>query len=257
MELLREIQSTNVAPGSMKIWSLAGTGFVLKTSQKLIMIDPYLDVMPEGSEVTRRPPLPFSPDNIDALDILVSTHEHEDHCDRVTVEAVGKQTDAIFVGPHTSTGLALAWGYPKERIHTVRAGDSLSLDGVEILTLECFDPSCPDGNIYLIRTEGIHFLHCGDSFNHEKFNEYAKKFAIDIACISTAVNPPGRQWYMNAQEACEAAARLQAKVFVPMHWNIWHEAYLPPDEIRAAAEAAGMSERLVLIDMGESFVFTK
>lgn len=257
MDLMKEILDYNVQSSEISIWYLAGAGFVCKTQHLLFMIDPYINTLPDTADLTRKPLIPFDTEKISQLDILFSSHEHDDHCDQKTIEAVAENTNAIFIGPMTSTIKAASWGMPPNRLRSVKAGDEIELDHIKVITLECFDPACQDGNIYLIETEGITMIFCGDSFGHEQFKRYGEEFDIDIAFVSTAINPHGVNWYMPAGEACDAVKMLRPKLFIPMHWNIWQEAYLSPLEIHQAAVEKGISEITLLMGMGERITYKK
>ncbi|MDR4887498.1 MBL fold metallo-hydrolase [Fredinandcohnia sp. QZ13] len=257
MDLMNEILEFDVQSSEISIWYLAGAGFVCKTQNSLFMMDPYLNTLPDTADLTRKPFIPFDADKIRKLDLIFSSHEHDDHCDQKTIEAVAKNTKAIFIGPMSSTNKASSWGFSDDRLRSVKAGDVFNIDHIKITTLECFDPACPDGNIYLIETEGITMIYCGDSFGHEKFKQYGEEYDIDIAFVSTAINPPGVNWYMPAGEACEAVKMLHPKLFIPMHWNIWQEAYLSPLEIHRAAVEKNIADITLLMGVGERITYKK
>jgi L-ascorbate metabolism protein UlaG (beta-lactamase superfamily) len=257
MHLMDRVLAARMPADEVRIWSLGGAGVVLKSENLLVMVDPFLGDLPEGSEFARLNPAPFSPRDVSSLDCLLSTHEHVDHCDPSTVMAAAEKTAAVFVGPPTSVSLAAEWGYPRHRLRTLRCGDTLSLRGMEVVALPYTDPGCPVGNAYSIRLGGLDLVHCGDSFGNEGLVEYGQTREVDAAFVSVANNPPGRLWYMGPNEAFKVASRLNPKVFVPVHWNALVQTWLDPRRIRAAAREVGLSDRTTILNVGESVTVTR
>jgi L-ascorbate metabolism protein UlaG (beta-lactamase superfamily) len=251
MNFTAEIVECEAKPGELTVWSLGGAGFVMKSSDGLLLIDAFLSDMPEGVPLTRKSPIPFAPSNVRLLDLMLVTHEHLDHCDRSTIEAVAEHTDALIVGPSTCTALAHKWGLQGGKVLTMEPGDSARFGAIEVRALEYSDPGCVVGNAYLIGTQGITAMHLGDSFGYDKLEEYGRRFNLDVAFVSTAINPPGKTWYMGPEEACRVAKTLDPRFFVPMHWNITNETCLDPKEIERAARRVGILDKTRVLDVGE------
>jgi L-ascorbate metabolism protein UlaG (beta-lactamase superfamily) len=55
VSVMREGLDRHVGPSEVVSWSLAGAGFWLKSESALVMIDTFLDELPEEAPVTRKP----------------------------------------------------------------------------------------------------------------------------------------------------------------------------------------------------------
>ena len=72
----------------MKIRFLGQSGYILKSGNSEIIIDPYLS--DSVNRVAGRPrtlPIPINPENI-SCDAVICTHNHLDHLDPDTVERI-------------------------------------------------------------------------------------------------------------------------------------------------------------------------
>src|SRR3984893_4272657 len=85
--LLEEIE--NSAPTEkVRIWGLGGAGFVVRSGDDILYIDPWL-VPPDPSRTTHRAGgIPFPAENVRRAKGVLSTHEHEDHCNVATILAI-------------------------------------------------------------------------------------------------------------------------------------------------------------------------
>ncbi|MGN1030258.1 MAG: MBL fold metallo-hydrolase, partial [Butyricicoccaceae bacterium] len=85
--LLQEMDSTRPFEHELAIWYLGQCGFVFKSSEATVYIDPVLNGMPDKTGRERRVyPIPFKPAAVRA-DYLICTHGHSDHLAMQTVTA--------------------------------------------------------------------------------------------------------------------------------------------------------------------------
>ena len=100
MDLLQKIENQTVTEGQLEIYFIGQSGYVLKTNNSTIYIDPYLSDFienPNGLNDTlmnRIYPPPFSPDQIQKCDAVICTHAHVDHMDPWTLNDI--QTNFHF-----------------------------------------------------------------------------------------------------------------------------------------------------------------
>ena len=92
MELNRQIEHRPMNDDQLSIYFIGQSGYVLKTRDCTLYIDPYLSDYienPSGlndSYMMRNYPPPFLPNKIQKLDAVFCTHAHVDHMDPWTIQ---------------------------------------------------------------------------------------------------------------------------------------------------------------------------
>jgi L-ascorbate metabolism protein UlaG (beta-lactamase superfamily) len=176
---------------------LGHAGFVIRGS-RTVCIDPY--------QVTKGEP----------AGLILITHDHYDHC---------SPDDVVrFAGPDTwivapAAAAARLAGIVKNpgRLKTIRPGESLTLDGVEIRTIPAYNLKLPNhsrekGHVgYVFKLDGVTYYHAGDT---DRIPEMKALVRADVAFL-----PVGGAVTMDAKRAAEAAAEIGPRLAVPMHWG--------------------------------------
>lgn len=255
---IENFQTKRVRIASNAIWSLGGAGCVIRVGRCLIYIDPYLSVPDPSNPFHRAIPVPFPPEKIREANAILSTHEHADHCDEHTIKAFQSNTNAVFIGPLSSTAKALAWGYKAERVITMRPGDNYEVaQEIRILSLDSSDPYAESALTYLVKTPLASVFHSGDSSYFNGFRKIGQDHKVDVALLNFGkqIPTPEKPYYMNAEAVASAARDLNAKIVIPMHWDMWFEAKDDPVSIKDRLEAMSPSSQLLILNVGERFEF--
>ena len=203
-----------------------------------------VEILPEGRapgmRLQRRSFLPFDPREISRPSAYLSTHEHEDHCDKGSVQAVmGK--GGTFIGPSSSCDLARSWGFPEERVRQVDGTkfERTNFGEVEITAAPGLDLNARSSIIFLLTFDDICIMHNGDAiYNGPNYLEIASRFSIDVAIINLGKNPRGRHWYHTPYDVARAANDLRPRDAIPHHYDKWDKALEDPEKIRTALESS-------------------
>ncbi|MEV4144146.1 MBL fold metallo-hydrolase [Amycolatopsis sp. NPDC049691] len=95
----------------------------------------------------------------------------------------------------------------------------------------------------------------GDNASVELVREIASRFRVDIAVLFAGAARTklfdGAPLTLTSANAVEAAKVLGAPKVVPLHFRGWQHFSEGPDALRAEFEAAGLTERLVLLEPGQ------
>jgi L-ascorbate 6-phosphate lactonase len=100
MSLLYDIEEIEIKKNKLKIFYLGQSGYVLKTKESFIYIDPYLSNYIQNSKglndnyMTRSYPSPLNPKVIKKCNAIICTHSHVDHMDPWTLKKIN--TDFIL-----------------------------------------------------------------------------------------------------------------------------------------------------------------
>jgi L-ascorbate metabolism protein UlaG (beta-lactamase superfamily) len=95
----------------------------------------------------------------------------------------------------------------------------------------------------------------GDNASVELVREIASRFRIDVAVLFAGAARTalfdGAPLTLTSEDAVEAAKALGSAKVVPLHFRGWQHFHEGPDVLRNAFEAAGLTDRLVLLEPGE------
>lgn len=159
---------------------------------------------------------PFKAKGDYKADILLISHEHQDHLSDDDIKRFTTQS-TIVVAPRICEGPLMP--YPMEK-RFVDPGSKLEVKGVSVEAVpaynlnkfrepgKVFHPKA-DGRVgYIVTLDGVRFYHAGDSDATPEM----KAIDVDVAML-----PVSGTYVMTAEEAAEAAQAMKAKVVIPMH----------------------------------------
>ncbi len=205
------------------------------------------------------------PEQLPELSCLLISHNHYDHLDRPSLEALPREIPAF---------VPLGMGAWFRRWH--RRRPVVELDwwearehaGLEITLVPArhwsrrriFDTNRQLWGGFVVRGEGRTIYHAGDSAWFDGFARIAERFAeIDLAMLPIGAYQPSwfmEHHHMNPEQALRAFRVLGARWMLPMHWGAFQLTDEPISEPAARLEAAGASAeldgRLALLAVGET-----
>lgn len=181
----------DVRVGDVDIEWLGHASFRIKAKGKVIYIDPF---KVEGGE---------------KADIILITHDHYDHCDQVSINAIKKPGTVIICPQLCSRKVS---GSRK-----IDAGESISLDEIEVKAVPAYNTDKDFhpkeiGVGFIVRVAGKTIYHAGDTDRIPEMDDLKGK-------IDAALLPVGGTYTMNAEEAAEAANAINPGIAIPMHWG--------------------------------------
>jgi L-ascorbate metabolism protein UlaG (beta-lactamase superfamily) len=158
-------------------------------------------------------------DDAPPADLILITHGHYDHFSPQDVERLSTR-ETWLVGP------AAVAERVSGRVHRIGPGETLDdelVRGIHISAVAAYNTSKrdADGNPfhprdagwvgYELNVRGERLYHSGDT---DVIPEMDSVTGVDVALL-----PVSGVYVMTAQEAAEAARRIQPRVAVPMHWG--------------------------------------
>lgn len=229
-ERLAERVAAPVAPETTRLWWLGGATFVVRTPGLVLWIDPFFGEPARPEFHRQRPPL-MSASEIDPIDGVLITHEHNDHCHIPTLSPVVTRQPRLPIYAPSASSEKLARELPESSVTTVDDGHVSELADVRIRVFEGNDPLAEHGIMYLLETIAGKLLFAGDSVFTEGFFKDLKPEAVDVACFSVGGLLFGEKAYMTPEEFGKAAEEVGAKRAVPVHWDLWEEAKVDPEGV--------------------------
>ena len=202
-ELIAEIVETRPAPGTLALWWLGQSGFLIKSHQGLLAVDLYLsEHLTKKYEATSRPHVrmtraPIRGKDLDEVDLVLASHKHSDHFDPETLPDLMATSNAVLVLPEAIRDHALARSLPANRLIGLDSGDSVERAGFRVRAV----PSAHEGldidesgrHLYLgyvIESLGLRIYHSGDTLAYEGLCEHLGiSRSTSCSCRSTAASP--------------------------------------------------------------------
>jgi L-ascorbate metabolism protein UlaG (beta-lactamase superfamily) len=241
--------------------------FVMRLGGKLVATDPIWSERISGT--ARRNVAPgVAFEDVPKLDVVTVSHSHYDHMDLPTLRRIhAANPSCLFVVPRDNGEILRGAGI--DRVVELDWWQSHAEGALEITHVPAQHWSLRVpwdrnkrlwGGFVYESSEGTAY-HAGDTAWSERvFREIAARFpAIDWAMIPIGAYEP--VWFMGAQhigpeDAARAWEILGAKTLVAMHWGTFkltdEPLGEPPERVRAWMGARGMSERLWVMDIGET-----
>ncbi len=244
--------------GKTKVTWYGHAAFVVTTPKGTVLaIDPWFS-NPVAKQKGLQPP--------EKIDFILVTHGHSDHAGDAV--ALGKATNATFVGPAELARVLAAAGYPMDpKTMMVTAGnmggtlkltDEVSVTLVPAVHSSGFqkEPQAPieyGGNPvgFVIHVKGGPTIyHTGDTDVFGDMQLLPKRWPIDVmlACI-------GGHFTMDPAGAARAAGFVRPKVIVPMHFGTYPILTGTPAELEKALRGEHVKTKVVVMQPGETRTF--
>lgn len=245
--------------GVDRITWLGHASFLISLGGKTIVTDPFLSdyaspVPPLGPKRVVPPALRAY--ELPPIDVLLLTHNHYDHLDLDSLEALPRTPGVRAVVP---LGLS---EYPKscgfDQVTEMDWHDKLLIDGLEIMSLPAihmskrglFDRNQTLWTSYSLETPGRRLYVAGDTAYGPVFQHIAKALApFDVGLVPIGAYEPRelmRQVHTTPEEAVKIGQDLAIKRLVAKHWGTIQltdePLFEPPGRFQKAARDAGYAE---------------
>lgn len=193
-----------------KVKWLGHAAFQLTSSNGVvILVDPW---------ITGNPLCPATVGDLQAVDMILVTHDHFDHIGS-DIPALVKATGATLVAQPEVAEKLKGEGVPEENIIYgigINTGGSVTVKGVTVTMTQAFHSSVvgsPCG--YVISLEdGKTIYHAGDTGIFSSMQLLGDLYQLELALI-----PIGGTFTMDPLQAATAVTMLKPKTVIPMHYK--------------------------------------
>jgi L-ascorbate 6-phosphate lactonase len=264
--LADEIRTTHPGPGAVAVWWLGQSGFVLRSSDATVVVDPYLsEHLTKKYEGSARPHVrmtraPLRGDDLTGVDLVLASHKHSDHLDPGTLPGLMAASPAAVLGlPAPLVDHAVGLGLPADRIEGLTAGATFRRPGVAVRAVpsahEGLDTDEQGRHLYLgfvIELGGLRFYHSGDGVDHDGLAAAIGPGTIDVMFLPINGRDPARgvPGNMTAAEAVALANRVGPRFVVPHHYDMFTFNTVPVSTFEAAARELAPGIRPVVLRCG-------
>ncbi|MEG2810037.1 MAG: MBL fold metallo-hydrolase [Akkermansia sp.] len=262
--------SFNHPSENLEITWLGHSSMILDIDATRIMIDPVLgNAVPFPGIGRRFQASPIERDDLPKVDIVLISHNHYDHLERATIQAMIGKTRQWIVP--LGLGITLeGWGCPREQIIELNWNEDYTLpNGLKITALPTRHYSARSTRnrcqslwaSYALVGPRHRVFYSGDGSYDGRFKQIGKQFGpFDLTLIETgAYNVRWIENHMFPQETVQAHLDLRGKYLMPVHWGAFDLAMHPWDEsIKAIAHEVHKKQvKLITPIQGQRFVIGK
>ena len=267
-ELIHEMDSLRGDEEHFHLWWLGQSGFLLQWKNKRVLIDPYLSdsltkkYLSTDKPHTRMSELVLKPELLHEISVVTSSHNHTDHLDGDTLIPVLKNNPGIkFLIPEANRK------FVSERVNCeidfpigINENESLTLGeftfhGVPAKHNEIERDEA--GNCrymgYVIQFADFTIYHSGDTLLFDGIEALLRPYHVDVAMLPINGNKPERRvaGNFNCKEAAELGKRMDAKMVIPCHYDMF--TFNTADVNKFAQEADAMGQPYTILKGGERF----
>ena len=196
-------------------------GFDVALGDKRLIIDPYLsDSVVKVDGFKRVMPLPIEPKDLRA-DLIITTHDHQDHLDPDTIAYAPKGENA-YAGPESCLEHMRELGIQENQLHRLGSGDVMHLGEARIMGVPAVH-TAPEAIGVFVEYHGVRLYFSGDTL-YDRVLEDIGALRVDVMFI--CIN--GRLGNMDYHEAAKLAKILKPRVVVPNHYGMFVENTIDP-----------------------------
>jgi L-ascorbate metabolism protein UlaG (beta-lactamase superfamily) len=195
---------------------------IITSAGKVIFIDPWKDY-PPGNALFPKDVL------INDADLILVTHGHLDHLGD-TVELMKRSDAKPSLKLVTNFDLMLflmEQGVPQEKFQAINIGGTVAVDDIKVTMVPAIHssgvgPFSPKGLVYggvaggfvVTLSDGFILYHAGDTDLYTDMKLIGDMYHPNVAFI-----PIGDVFTMGPKSAAKAAAWVQPKIVVPIHYG--------------------------------------
>lgn len=266
-ELIDEIQNTRPTPGSLAVWWLGQSGFLIKSPGGLLAVDLYLsEHLTKKYEGTSRPHIrmtraPIRGADLRGVDLVLASHKHSDHLDPGTLpDLMAASPGALLVVPEAIVEYARTLDIPPDRVAGIDAGNTIERSGFRVRAVpsahEGLDTDARGHHLYLgfvIEAEGRRLYHSGDSLAFDGLANHLGPDPFDAMFLPINGRDPARgvPGNMSAAEAVQLALCVRTRYVVPHHYDMFTFNTVPVEVFATEARGLPLSASGRLLKCGE------
>lgn len=259
MKFIEQAAQTMPQANEVAVFWLGQAGFLFKTaSGKQIAIDPYFSecvqrlIPEEGLGFKRLMPPPCEASELD-LDVLIISHEHNDHFDVDAVEDLIREKTQVYTNCLVAEELK-KMGFASEQIHVMKKGVREDLGELALLPVDCDHGELAPEALGVILDFGFaKIYYAGDT-----------ALTLDRLTVPMVIQPElailpinGAFGNLDGIEASKYAGLLKCKVCIPCHFWTFPLHHGDPQQIIDHIGEDAPDCELVMLCQGEHYMLRK
>ncbi len=248
-----DMDSLTGKQGQPEIYRLGHSSLLLNFSGKIWLLDPVFSKRASpfswvGPE--RFHPLPFELDNLPNIQGVIISHDHYDHLDRETIEAIADRVEH-FVTPLGVGKYLQEWGIAQEKIHQLDWWQNIELGALSLTATPAqhfsgrglTDRDETLWASWVIQSEQHKLFFSGDTGYFDGFKTIGERFGpFDLTIMENgAYDKDWAEVHMTPEQTLQAHLDLRGKALMPVHNGTFdlalHAWYEPLERLAELAQA--------------------
>ena len=244
----------NLLPHQAALWFLGQAGYIIRTRDISVVIDPYLtdsvgEAVPEFKRVF---PPPMPPEKLQA-DIFIATHDHGDHLDPETIQRYQYRHHTNFIAPRLAARKLAGLDVPVTNLNQLNPGEELLVKGVTIKGVFAL-PTGPDvldtTGYWITFPNGRSVYHTSDTGFTPLLLQAAPK-NVDVLLV-----PINGKWgNLTIEQAVELTAAVKPRYVLPNHHDLMALNSENPETFRWFCQQRRLETLCILPDVNNPFIW--
>jgi len=246
------------------------SSFLIQIAGRNVVVDPNFARWLFVLKRQRRPGIRLS--DLPPIDYVLVSHAHFDHLHGPSLRAIARLTrwrcgrEPQIVVPRNVGDIVARLGF--SRVHEVEWWQEFREGRLSVThtpaqhwgarMLRDFHRGFGG---YVVRSQQHSIYHAGDTAYFEGFREIGRRLRPELALLPIGAYHPEhfRNVHTSPEDALQGFLDLGSRAMIPMHYGTFRLSYEPMDEpvqrLRAAAEAAGVSDLVLVLEEGKTRIF--
>jgi L-ascorbate metabolism protein UlaG (beta-lactamase superfamily) len=259
-----------VAERELGITFIGHSGFFIQIGGRNLVVDPNFARWLIVLKRQRRPGIRLR--DLPPIDYVLVSHAHFDHLHRPSLRAIAgltrwrSGTAPEIIVPKNVGDVVRRLGF--SRVHELEWWEEFRNGKLTVThtparhwgarMLRDFHRGFGG---YVVRSPEHSLYHAGDTAYFDGFHQIGRRLHPEIALLPIgAYHPPHyRNVHTSPEDAMQAFLDLGSSLMIPMHYGTFRLSYEPMEEplqrLRAAASAAGVSDRVLVLEEGRTKIF--
>ena len=260
---LQDVRKARKEQDRLHLWWLGQSGFLIQWQGFHLLMDPYLsDSLTKKYAGTEKPHVRMterviSPEQLDFIDVVTSSHNHTDHLDGETLIPLLRVNPAInmIVSRANLSFAANRIQVPSERLTAIQVDSAplavgpFSLHAIPSAheALETDEQGDYKFIGFLLEVGGRTIYHSGDCLIYDGLVERLKRWKIDLALLPINGRDPSRgvPGNFDSKTAALLGREINAGVVIPCHYEMFEFNTVSPQSFAEAAEEVGLEYYLM------------
>jgi L-ascorbate metabolism protein UlaG (beta-lactamase superfamily) len=242
------------------------SSYLIKINGKHILVDPVFSGYAAPFKIKSAKSFEgsnnYSVDDMPAIDILLITHDHYDHCDYKTILLLQNKTKHIITSLGVGSHLEY-WGIDMNKVTELDWNDSTEkAEGIQLTAAQArhfsgrgFKRAKTLWSSFILKTKDHAIYIGGDSGYDTHFPEIGEKHGpFDLAILESGqYNEAWKNIHMMPEETVRASLELKAERLFPVHWGKFSLSLHPWDEPikRVVKKARELNAKITTPRIGE------
>lgn len=239
MKWFKPLQYTNTLSGQMKITFLGHASLLIRTQDKILLVDPFISGNEKASDKIDIPKL--------RPDYILLTHAHNDHT--LDVDRIAKNSGATIISNYE---IAMYYEEKGFKAHPMNHGGSWEFDFGKLKYVNAIHTSSfGDGTYggqpggFVLSSQGKNVYIAGDTALTMDMKLIPLTTKLDLAIL-----PIGDNFTMGVDDAVMASDFVECNTILGCHYDTF--GYIKIDHEDAIAKFKAAGKKLHLLEIGGS-----